>query len=684
MNLQLPTALLVAMSWAVQAYGQAASPAVRAAEVERVKARPLPLDAVRLVGGPLKAAQDADAAFLLTVEPDRALAALRTAAGLEAKARPLGGWDKEGGRSLTGHIAGHLLSALSLMYAATGDARFKERADYMVGELAAIQEKYADGYIGAQQDSKGTAGREIYKQISAGDVRSRGEEDLNGMWSPWYVEHKIFAGLRDAYRHTGNKTALEVEQKLAAWVETTLATLSDEQIQKMLKAEFGGMNEVLMDLYADTGDDRWLKLSQKFEDRSITEPLVQGKDILGGQHANHNIPKLVGSAARYAYTGQAEDRAAAEFFWTSVVNHHSFATGGNSGGAVGEHFPATDKLAAMIQRGPSADTNESCNVYNMLKLTRRLFSFNPDPRYADFLERALFNHALAQINPANGMMSYHVSVGQGVQHNYQGSEQSVNSGFTCCVGTGMENPALYGEGVYYADGDKLWVNLYAPSTADWKAKGVQLAMESDLPEGETAKLVLTLRTPIEFTLALRRAAWTTSGFKIAINGESFPTKGTPAPNNAPEAPLPPSTYIEISRTWKTGDTIELTIPKGLRLEPTPDDLNLAAILWGPLVLAEDMGPATKRIAGGGARGTQAVDKNPVLVVSTRTVSDWLKPIDGKPGEFRTDDVGRIASSPTTPVELKFMPLYRLHDRTYSVYMNLFAPDVWSHRTLETQ
>src|SRR5262249_45168199 len=189
----------------------------------------------------------------------------------------------------------------SLMYAATGDAPLKERADYIVGELAAIQEKYPDGYLGAQQDSKGTPGREIYKQISAGDVRSRGEEDLNGLWSPWYVEHKIFAGLRDAYHHTANQMALDVEKKLAAWVDVTLAPLSDEQIQKMLKAEFGGMNEVLVDLYADTGDDRWLKLSQKFEDHSITEPLVQGKDILSGQHANHNIPKLVGAAARVAY-----------------------------------------------------------------------------------------------------------------------------------------------------------------------------------------------------------------------------------------------------------------------------------------------------------------------------------------------------------------------------------------------
>jgi len=462
--------------------------------------------------------------------------------------------------------------------------------------------------------------------------------------------------------------------------------LSDEQIQKMLKAEFGGMNEVLVDLYADSGDDRWLKLSQKFEDRSITEPLAQGKDILGGQHANHNIPKLVGAAARFACTGQGEDRRGAEFFWTSVVNHHSFATGGNSGGADGEHFPAADKLAAMIARAPSAQTNESCNVYNMLKLTRRLFSFDPDPRYADFLERALLNHALAQINPASGLMSYHVPVGQDVQHNYQGSDSTgINTGFTCCVGTGMENPALYGEGIYYAAGDKLWVNLYAPSTAQWKEKSAELAMESDMPEGEIAKLTLTVKEPTEFTLALRRPAWTTAAFKATINGQTLPASMTEQAAAARPESLPPSTYVEIRRTWKTGDTIELVIPKSLRLEPTPDDPSVAAILWGPLVLGEDMGPAVRRApAASGGRAAPVVDKNPVLVVSSRTVSDWLKPIDGRPGEFRTDGVGRIAASPATPVELKFVPLYRLHDRTYSVYMNVLSPDAWSHRTGETQ
>jgi uncharacterized protein len=279
-----------------------------------------------------------------------------SAAGLEAKVAPLTGWDGAGGHMLTGHIAGHLLSAVSLMYAATGDERFKQRADYMIAELAAIQEKQGDGYFGAQR-SKTASGRECFEQLSAGTVEVTSAETLNGLWSPWYVEHKMFAGLRDAYRHSGNKTALDMEQKLVAWVEKILAPISDEQIQKMLNAEFGGMNEVLVDLYADTGDKRWLDLSYKFERRTLVEPLVQGKDVLSGMHGNHNIAPILGSAARYAYMGKVKDLAAADFFWKTVVNHLTFATGGDSGAIDGEYFPQADKLAAMIEHAPSAPTN---------------------------------------------------------------------------------------------------------------------------------------------------------------------------------------------------------------------------------------------------------------------------------------------------------------------------------------
>src|SRR5215468_2376814 len=266
--------------------------AARASETQILKVRPLPLNSVRLTGGPLKHAQELDAQYLLQLEPDRMLAYLRQRAGLEPKGKPYGGWDGAG-KQLTGHIAGHYLSAVSLMWAATGDARFKERADYIVGELKTIQDAQGDGYLGALMDGQGVDGKIRFQELCKGMIRSGGF-DLNGLWSPWYVEHKIFAGLRDAYRYTGSRTALDVEVRFAAWAENILSPLSAEQIQRMLATEFGGMNEVLADLYADTGDARWLALSGKFHHAAIVDRLAERKDILPGVHGNTQIPKLYG------------------------------------------------------------------------------------------------------------------------------------------------------------------------------------------------------------------------------------------------------------------------------------------------------------------------------------------------------------------------------------------------------
>ena len=332
-------------------------------------ARPLPLNAVRLTGGPLKTAQDLDARYLLDLEPDRMLAHLRTRAGLKAKAPGYGGWDGGTGKQLTGHIAGHYLSAVSLMYAATGDSRFKDRADYIVKELKEIQDKHGDGYLGAQTDAKGVDAKVLWNQVAAGQIRSSGF-DLNGLWSPWYVEHKLFAGLRDAYRQTGNQTALDVEIKFAGWAEKVLSRLDATQIQRMLNTEFGGMNEIAADLYADTGDPRWLALADRFEHHAIVDPLARGQDILGGQHGNTQVPKLAGCLARYIATGNEADGKAARFFWDQVVLHHSFATGGHGRN---EYFGQPDKLNAMVD----GRTAETCNVYNMLKMTRTLFALPP-------------------------------------------------------------------------------------------------------------------------------------------------------------------------------------------------------------------------------------------------------------------------------------------------------------------
>ena len=281
------------------------------------KAAPLPMSDVRLTGGPLKQAQDLDADYLLKLEPDRMLYYLQVRAGLAPKAKAgYGGWDGEG-RQLTGHVVGHYLSAVSYMWAATGDVRFKERADYIVHELKLIQDKQGDGYLGAlmanaprptpgpgstapdkREKPQLVDGKVRFEDLAKGVIQSGGF-DLNGMWSPWYVQHKIFAGLRDAFRLTGNRTALEVEIKFAAWAEGILDKLTDVQIQKMLNTEFGAMNEVMADLYADTGDARWLTAFEHFEHRAIVEPLARGEDILGGKHGNTQVPKLYGELKYY-------------------------------------------------------------------------------------------------------------------------------------------------------------------------------------------------------------------------------------------------------------------------------------------------------------------------------------------------------------------------------------------------
>jgi DUF1680 family protein len=622
--------------------------------VNRIRARPLELDKVCLLGGPLKHAQDITAKYLLELEPDRMLAYYRQRADLEPKAKPYGGWDG-GGRNLTGHIAGHYLSGVSLMWAATGDVRFKERADYIVKELKEVQDKFGDGFLNAQEGA-----RKCFDDVARGNIRSGGF-DLNGLWVPWYVQHKTLGGLRDAYRYTGNQTALEIEIKNAEWIERTLSDLTDAKIQLMLK---------LADLYADTGDKRWLDLSYRFEHRSFIEPLKRHQDILEGKHGNTQVPKLIGSADRYAYAGEPGDIIAAGFFFDRVVQHHSFATGGHG---KDEYFGKPDMLNERID----GRTAETCNIYNMLKLTRRLFSLRPDVHYAEFHERALFNHILASIDPNDGSTCYMVPVGRSVRREYANMFRS----FTCCVGTGLESHALHADGIYYESSDKLWVNLYTPSTAEWSAAGVKLQMDTNFPEGESAILKITLESPRQFVLALRRPGWAGEGFSVKVNGQPVPKNVIDPLRDVPESGRriedrrlqKSGSYVELKRTWKTGDTVELILPKTLRLEPLPDNRRRVAIMWGPLVLAGDLGPEQRGRRESRTRYVRP--RTPVFIAAEQPVEEWLKPVADKPGHFRSEGVGREH-------DVDFVPFYRLHRRTYAVYWDLFTEPEWKEKEAE--
>jgi DUF1680 family protein len=641
-----------------------------------MRTHPVPLNRVRVLGGPLKRAQDLTAKYLLELEPDRMLAFYRVRAGLPQKASPYGGWDGPG-RNLTGHIAGHHLSAVSLMYLATGDSRFKARADYLVRELKEVQDKHADGYLSALE-----GGREAFAALSKGEIRSAAF-DLNGLWSPWYTLHKTYAGLRDAYRYTGNRDALAIEIKYAMWAERVLAPLSDAQVQRSLNTEHGGMNEVLADLYADTGDRRWLDLSYRFEHHAFTEPLKRHQDNLSGKHGNCQIPKLIGSAARYGYTGDSADLLAASFFWDRVAQHHSYATGGHG---LAEYFGSPDQLSLRVD----GRTCETCNVYNMLKLTRRLFALRPDGLYADFHERALFNHILASIDPEDGRTSYMVPVGRGVQQEYQNMLQS----FTCCVGTGMESHALHGYGIYYESPDKLWVNLFVPSSAQFTTAGVLLKMDTDFPDGDVATIRITLPSPKAFTLGLRRPVWTGDGFEVKVNGvrveqpplASLYDSGAGGRGNSPgnEAiQRQASPYVELNRTWKTGDTVELNLPKSLRLEPTPDNRQVAAIMWGPLVLAGDLGSRRERRGATAeeraAEDAAALAQVPVLIAADRPVTEWVTPAGSRRGDFHVEQVARTLAQPSNPMDVPLAPFYRTHRRNYSVYFDILTTKDFEER-----
>lgn len=601
-------------------------------------ARPLPLSSVRITGGPLKHAQDLDAEYLLKLEPDRMMAYYRKRAGLQPKAEGYPGWDGDG-KNLTGHIAGHYLSGVSLMFAATSDPRFKERADYLVKEMKEVQNKNGDGYLSAVDGL-----REKFAEVAKGNIKSS-FFDLNGLWSPWYTLHKTFAGLRDAYRFTGNRTALDLEIKFAAWAETILLKLTPEQTQQMLNTEFGGMNEVLAELYADTGDKRWLDLSHRFDHNAFLDPLKRREDKLAGQHGNTQVPKMLGVLMQYIYTGEQSEGTAAEFFWDAVVNNHTYATGGHG---KDEYFGPPDQLAERVD----GRTNETCNVYNMLKMTRRLFAIHPDIKYAEFEERALFNHILASMDPQDGRTCYMVPIGRGVRHDYQDMFRD----FTCCVGSGMESHALHGDGIYYESDDRLWINLYVPSTANWHSGTV--TMSTTFPEGDTASLKLTLPRPKSFTLALRRPSWAGEGFAVKVNGTSIGTLAQPG------------SYVELKRTWKTGDSVSLVLPKTLHIEALADNNRRAALMWGPLVLAGDLGPER--------RGESS--DSPSLVTSDKPLTEWLQPVADNLGVFRTVGVGRGTDGGASEVE--FVPFYRLHRRTYSVYWDLDTNDSWTKKIEE--
>lgn len=591
-----------------------------------IQVHPFPLEYVQLSEGPFLHAVQLNSDYLLRLEPDRLLHNFRENAGLEPKAEAYGGWEQD---TIAGHSLGHYLTACSLMYAQIGDTRFKQRVDSIVEELTVCQEAARDGYIAGFPN-----GRKVFEEIKSGDIRAKGF-DLNGIWVPFYNWHKLLNGLLDAQNYCGNEDAVEIARGLADFIIGIFEPLNEEQVQQVLACEHGGINESMANLFAVTGDSRYMNLAKRIYHRAVLDPLAERRDDLAGKHANTQIPKVIGTARIHELSGEERFGTISRFFWDTVLLNHTFVIGGN---ADREYFQ--DPMT--ISRNITEQTCESCNTYNMLKLTRHLFSWSGNSRYFDYYERALYNHILGQQHPETGMFCYMIPLRTGSARSYSTPFDS----FWCCVGTGMENHSKYGDSIYFHDsGDGLYINLFIPSVLNWREKGLRIEQVTEFPYENTARFKFAAQDPVHLKVKVRKPKWAEEAVRITLNGEVVEAESTP------------SGYLEIESDWNDGDLLEFSLPLKLRIEPTPDDPQKVAILYGPIVLAADLGPASENFDG----------TFPALVAED--VLSRIELIDSETLTFSTNDL-------IQPKDIPLKPFYSLHDRRYGVYWDRFNPDQW--------
>ena len=592
------------------------------------KAEAFDLADVQLLDGPFKDAMELNARYLLSLEPDRFLSLFRTEAGLTPKAPNYGGWESP--TTGAGRCLGHYLSALSLQYRATGDPRFKHRIDYIADELAACQEAFGDGYVGAMPNA-----REVFARLAANDGKALYQSRV-----PWYIIHKLMAGLRDASLLAGNARAKTVLVKLSDWEIATTQGMDDTQFQIMLDQEHGGMREVLADVYAMTGDRKYLDLADRFAHKKVLDPLAQGQDKLARLHANTQIPKITGSARIYELTGDEREKTIAEYFWNEVVDHHTYIIGGDS---TSEHFEPADELTL------STSTAETCNTYNMLKLTRHLFEWDAEVKQADYYENALYNDILASQEPETGMFTYYIALLSGHYRVYS----SPTNSFWCCVGTGMENHTQYGNSIYFHHGDQLFVNLFIPSKLNWQDEGVTLRQDTTYPNSHIMNFKIKTQKPVKLTLNLRYPSWARPGMSVSVNGKQFPSDARPG------------SYAEVQRVWKNGDELRVQIPFGLRTEAMPGDAGKISILYGPLVLGGQLGEIANGKLQHAGSNQMGPDDNlstnaPSLIDHGKPVDEWVKAVAGKALTFQTVGVSQ-------PGDVTLVPFYKQAHERYIVY-----------------
>ena len=532
---------------------------------------------------------------------------------------------------LRGHSTGHILSGLALMYASTGDAVYKLKGDTIITALAAVQKTLdQDGYISAFPQEF------INRNI-------RGER----VWAPWYTLHKILAGVLDQYLYCNNRQALVIAKNFSAWAYKKLQSVTQDQRALMLRNEFGGMNEVFYNLYAITGNtaDKWL--GDFFYDNRMLDPLKSEVDNLKGAHANTYIPKLLGVTRDYEIENKDGQDAIAKFFWQTVADHHSFATGSNSDR---EHFFQPDAISTHL----TGYTGESCNVYNMLKLTRHLYIHSGDIKYADYYEKALFNHILGQQDPATGMVAYFLPMLPGGHKVYS----TPDSSFWCCVGTGFENHAKYGEGIYYHTNDALFVNLFIPSALSWKERNFKLTQQTKFPENGHINFSIDEAPASAITINIRYPEWATAGAQVKVNGKTLNIKQGA------------DSYIAVKRAWKKGDRVEVSYPMQLHTIPANDNASVAALAYGPIVLAGEMGTGNFKGREPYSDPTKHNDYytydydvpgniDTTLTLDTKHIEKNIQPLSNRPLTFK------VANENIT-----LRPLYDIHRERYVVYWHL--------------
>jgi len=606
-----------------------------------------PLADVRLTPSPFLDAQTTNMHYLMALDADKLLAPFLREAGLPLKQPSYGNWESSG---LDGHMGGHYLTALALMYAATGDQEVLKRLNYVVAELKRCQEN-TKGYIGGIP-----GGKEAFEQIAQGQLKAD-NFSLNGKWVPWYNLHKVFAGLRDAYQYAGNQDAKQMLISLSDWTLTLTSKLSDAQMQDMLRSEHGGMNEVFADVFVLTGDKKYMTLAERFSHHAILDPLKQDQDKLNGLHANTQIPKVIGFKRIGDLTGKKDWQEAAEFFWKTVHDHRTVAIGGNS---VKEHFHDQKDFSSMIDEveGP-----ETCNTYNMLKLTELLFLSDAKVGYADYYERALYNHILSSQRPETGGFVYFTPM----RPNHYRVYSQVDKGMWCCVGSGIESHSKYGEFIYAHEGDSLYVNLFIPSQLNWREKNVQLTQSTIFPDEE--KTQITIHSNKKFTLKIRYPQWVgVDELQVRINKKLVKLN------------TQPGEYISLNRSWRKGDKVEVLLPMKTQLEQMPDQSNYFALLHGPIVLAAKTNPfAGEKLnyfADDSRMGHIAqaqvcpLEASPLFVSDTKSFMSSIKPVPGKSLTFTAADVIKGKNSEN----IEFIPFFRLHDSRYMIYWPYVTPD----------